>query len=90
MEDSSTFGPVSVETASIKESVSFFEKEIISDELVLLSLGHGGERVESSSQLAFEGVASLDNLCLNCVSLLFGDSRAKREFSQVSSNSDSS
>ena len=75
MEDSSSFGPFSVETASIKESISLLEKEMICDELVLLSLGHGGKRVESSSQLAFEGIASLDNLCLNCVSLLFGDSR---------------
>jgi hypothetical protein len=38
MEDTSTRGPVSVKVASLKEPVTFFEEEVIIDELLLISL----------------------------------------------------
>jgi len=40
MEDTSTIWPVSVETASIKESITFLEEIVISNELVLIFLAH--------------------------------------------------
>ena len=36
MEDSSALWPVSIQTASIKESIAFFEKEMIFNELISL------------------------------------------------------
>ena len=88
VEDASAFWPVSVKTAGIKEAVTLFEEEMVCDQLILLSLSHRSERVESSSELALECVASLNNLLLNFISLLSCDSRAKRIVCQVTANSD--
>ena len=66
------------------------EEEMVGDELVLIFLGHTGERVEFTSEVTFEGFASSNDLSHDLVSLVLGDSRAKRVSSQVSSNSDSS
>ena len=90
MEDSSSSRPVSVESASFKESISLFEEEVISNKLILVSLTHSGERIVLSSEFNLEAVASLNNLLLDLVSLCLGNSWTKREFSQVSSDSDSS
>ena len=88
VEDASALWPVSVETAGIEEAVTLFEEEMICDQLILLSLSHRSERVESSSELALERVASLNNLLLDFISLLSCDSRAKRIVCQVTANSD--
>jgi len=40
MEDTSAIGPVSVESASIEESITFLEEIVISNELVLIFLAH--------------------------------------------------
>lgn len=43
MEDASSGGPVSVESSRLKESVTLFEKEVVVDELLLVSLRHAGK-----------------------------------------------
>jgi hypothetical protein len=45
MEDTSAIWPFSVEAASLEESVSFFEKEVIGNKLVLISFWHTLERI---------------------------------------------
>jgi len=40
MEDTSAIWPVSVETASIEESITFLEEIVISNKLVLICLAH--------------------------------------------------
>jgi len=40
VEDASAFWPVSVQAASLEESVTLFEKEVIINQLLLLSRGH--------------------------------------------------
>ena len=54
MEDASSFGPVSVEATSIQEAVTFFEEEVVSDQLLLLLCSHGAKRVESASKFSLE------------------------------------
>ena len=66
------------------------EEEMVVNELLLNSGVHAFERVESSLEVTFEGIASGDNLSHDLVSLLLGDSWTKRVVSQVSSNSNSS
>ena len=43
VEDTSSFGPVSVESTCIQESVAFFEEEVVSNQLILLLCSHGSE-----------------------------------------------
>ena len=90
VEDASAFRPVSVEATGIKEPVTFFEEEVISNQLILLSFSHRSERVECASELALECVASLNNFLFNFISLLSSDSRAKRIVGQVTANSNAS
>ena len=81
MEDSSAFGPVSVEVASVQESVSLLEEEVIIDQLLLLGWSHGAKGIECASELACESVAGLDYFLFNLVPLLSRNSWAKREIS---------
>ena len=74
VEDTSAFGPVSVKTASVKEPVSFLEEEVIVNQLLLLCWSHGTKGIECASELTFEGVASLDYLLFDLISLLSSDS----------------
>jgi len=89
MEDTSTGWPVSVKVASSQESVSLFEEEMISDELILVLLGHTIKRVECSLKVTFESFASSNNFGHDFISLLLSNTWTKRVVSQVSSNSDS-
>ena len=63
---------------------------MVSDQLVLLSLSHGAERIESTGELSLELAASLNNFLLNLVSLLSRDTWAERIVCQVTSYSNSS
>ena len=90
MEDSSSLWPVSVEATGVKESIAFLEEEVIIDQLLLLSRSHGAEGIECASKLTSESVASLNDLLLDLISLLSGDSRAKRVSFQVTPDSDTS
>jgi len=89
VEDSSSGRPVSVEVASSQESVSLFEEEMVIDKLLLSGRVHTFERVESTFEVTFEGLASGDNLSHDLISLGLADTWAERVVSQVSSNSDS-
>jgi len=89
MEDTSSLWPVSVKTTSVKESVALFEKEMIIDQLLLVFFGHALERVVFTTQLSSELRENARDLCLNFVSLFFGDTWSKWILCQVSSNSDS-
>jgi len=90
VEDSSSLRPVSVETTGLKESVTFLEEEVVSDQLVLLSFSHGSKRVESASKFTLKSVTGLNNLLLNFISLFFGNSWPKRVVRQVTADSDAS
>ena len=51
MEDASSGGPVSVESSRLKESVTLFEKEVVVDELLLVSLRHAGKWIVRTLKL---------------------------------------
>ena len=54
VEDTSSFGPVSVQATGIQESIAFFKEEVVSDKLSLLLLGHRSKGVEGTSELTLE------------------------------------
>ena len=87
MEDASSFGPFSVETTGIEESISFLKEEMIGNQLLLLGFRHGAERIESSSKFSSKGTAGLNNFLLNFISLLSSDAWTKRICFQVTANS---
>ena len=68
---------------------NLLEEEMIVDELLLDCLGHTGQWVEGTGKITLEGVASSDDLVHDLISLLVGDTWAKRIASEVSSYSDS-
>ena len=66
------------------------EKEVVLDELLLGSRIHTLEWVESTLEIAFEGLSSLGDLLHDLKSLSLGDTWTKRVALEVSANSDSS
>ena len=87
VEDTTTLRPVSVQTAGLKESVSFLEQEVIIDQLFAISFRERIKGVEFAREFSVEFTTSFNNLCLNLVSLISGGSGSEREFSKISSNS---
>lgn len=63
---------------------------MICDELLLIFLGHGFQRVECSFEVSFESIASRYDLLHDVNSLLLADTWTKWEVCKISSNSDSS
>jgi len=88
VEYASSFWPVTIESASFEESVTFFEQEVIFDELFLILSTHITKRVVFSSEFALEAVASLNNLLLNLISLCSGYSWSQGEFGEVTTYTD--
>jgi len=52
VEDTTTVWPVTIEVASFEETISFLEKEVISNKLFALFLSKSIERVELASKVA--------------------------------------
>ena len=71
VEDTSAVGPVSIQTYSLKESVSLLEEEVVFDKLLSLFLSQRGEGIVFAVKLALKSCQSLDYLGLNLFSLLF-------------------
>lgn len=62
VEDTSSFGPLAVKSASLQESITLLKEEVISDHLVLNLLFHALNWVEGSLEVTLEGVDSGNNL----------------------------
>ena len=90
VEDTTRLGPVVLETARFKILVTTLEKEVIGDELVTLTIGHGSEGVVLALEFSSEGVEGRDNLRLNLTALLSSDASAQGVVSEVTGNADSS
>ena len=89
MEDSTSLWPFSLETTGLKVLVSSLEEEVISDELLSVSIRHAAKRVVSSLEFSIERRESSDNFLLNLSSLLGSHGGTERIVSQVTGNSDS-
>jgi hypothetical protein len=63
---------------------------VISNELILFFLGERVQRVESSSEVAFESLASFDNLSDDFVSLLVRDAWCEWVSFEVTTNANTS
>ncbi len=79
MEDASSLRPLSIKSTCLQIAVAFFEQEVVSNELLAISLGHFAQRVELASKLSRETLKGLYNGVLNIDSLLLAYSRSKRE-----------
>lgn len=90
VENTTTGRPVSVEVASLKESISFLEEEVIIDELLLDGGVHTLERVESTLEISVEIGSSLNDGVHNLKSLCLGNTWTKRISSEIPADTDTS
>jgi len=73
----------------IKQSkLNLLEKEMVVDELLALGFGKSVKSVELASEVTLEGLASLNDLGHDLLSLFVGDTGAEGVVSNVTSNSD--
>ena len=61
MEDATAVGPVAVQTAGLEEAITLLEKEMVSNELLLVLRTHRGKRVERALEITIEAVACLND-----------------------------
>jgi len=89
VEDTSSLGPLTLETAGFKVLVTTLEEEVISDELLFLRLSHVAEREVFTLKITVELGKSGGNLALDLSAVSSGDLSTERVVSEVSSNTDS-
>lgn len=90
VEDTSGIRPVTFTTTSLKETITFFEQEVVFFELLLLFRSKFTKRVVGTLQLSFKAVKSLDSESFNFLSLFLRNVGTKRNLSKISSNSNTS
>lgn len=71
VEDSSVIRPVSIDTACLEEPVSLFEKEMVCNQLILLSWCHGAQAIIFTFQVSIKCFECLQNISFNFLSLLW-------------------
>ena len=89
MEDSSSIGPVSVESASFQEAVTLLEEKVVVNQLLAVSLTQVVQGVVSPSEVSCEFAYCFRNFFLDLLSLIIRNSWPQWEFSKVSADSDS-
>ena len=90
VEDSTSLWPLTLKTAGFEVLVATLEEEVVGNKLLLLTLGHGGERVVLTLELTGELVESRDDLALNFTALLSCDTSAQGVVSEITGDTDSS
>jgi len=88
VEDTTGLWPLTLETAGFEVLVTTLEEEVISGELLTISIAHSAEWVVLTLELTLEGSKSLDDLGLNFKTLSTGDGGTEWVFSQVTCNTD--
>ena len=88
VEDTTCFGPLTLESAALQVLVTSLEQEVIFDKLLFLSFSHAGKRVVLAFQFASEVLKYANHLCFNFSPLLCGDSSSERVVSHIASNTD--
>ena len=88
VEDTTGLRPVTLETAGLEILVATLEQEVVSNELVTLSVGHGLERVVLALELTSKAVKSSDNLALESLTVSTADGGTERVLSRVTGNTD--
>lgn len=88
VENTTSLGPVTFEEGRLKVLVVTLEEEMVIGELLLLLRSEVAEGVVLALKFSSELGESSNNLGLNFLSLLSGDSGAKGVLSEVSANTD--
>merc|ERR550534_3602547 len=89
VEDSTTFGPITLHTSSDQVFVTRDEQEVIINKLLACLLIHSQKWVVVSSQITREFSESTLHEFLNSNSLVFGDSRGETKSFNATPNTDS-
>ena len=89
VEDTTGFGPLTLETARLKVLVAALEKEVILDERFTIGVAHGSEGVVLALEFTCQGVESRDDLGLNLAALLSSAGSAEGVVGEVPGDSDS-
>jgi len=90
VENSSSCGPVSVESGILEEPVALLEEEVVRDKLLGVRGAHAVERVIFASEVAFQAAQHAGDSRFDFASLLPGDSGAQSVLRQVPADSDPS
>jgi len=90
VEDATSLGPFTLESAGLKVLITTLEKEMVCNKLLTVGIRHGGKGVVLALQLASEGAESRHNLLLDFATLLGSDGGAKWVIGEVTGHADSS
>merc|ERR1719233_2325758 len=86
VEDSTTFGPVSLHSCHLQVLVARDEQEVVIHELLSDILSHAGQRIIGPSKIALQVSKSLLHQVFNIQPLVFGDSGGQTESINVPAN----
>jgi hypothetical protein len=84
--DAATFGPVTVQAASLKEAISLLEQEVVLDELLLDGSVHAAESVVGTLEVTFEVAEGFGDSLLNFLALFASEAGAERELGEVAAD----
>jgi len=90
VEDTSGFGPLTLETARFEVLVTTLEKEVIGNERLSLTISHLTERVVLTLKISIKLGESFRYFTFNFLTVSSVDVGTERVISEVSSNTDSS
>ena len=89
MEDTTSLGPLTLETTALKILVTTLEEEVIGDELLAVSVAHVAKGEVLALELTSELREGRDDLGLDLTALFSSASSSERIVSKVTGNSDS-
>ena len=89
MEDTTSLGPLTLETTALKILVTTLEEEVISDELLAVRVAHVAKGEVLALELTSELREGRDDLGLDLTALFSSASSSERIVSKVTGNSDS-
>jgi len=90
VEDTTGLGPLALKTARLKVLVATLEKEMVSNELVTVSIAHGAERVVLALEVTSELAESRHDLSFDLKALRSSAGGAEGEVGKVAGNANSS
>ena len=89
MEDTTSLGPLTLETTALKILVTTLEEEVVGDELLAVSVAHVAKGEVLALELTSELREGRDDLGLDLTALFSSASSSERIVSKVTGNSDS-
>lgn len=89
MENTTGLWPLTLEAAALKVLVTSLEEEVVGNQLLLVSVGHGGKGVVLTLEFTSEFLEDANDLGFDFTSLLGVDGGSEGNVSEVTSDTDS-